>query len=90
MERNKHWRELQRRKFYIAALKREASWDDSYISGNIRLDHPKWVDLYRVNAYSFYKSVRVPCNCWMCRGERYDRRSFRKETNRLLLESEEE
>jgi hypothetical protein len=90
MERNKHWRQQQRRKFYIAALKRYASWDSPTWIGDEFVEHPKWIDLYKAGELSVYKSVRVPCSCYLCRGERYDRRAFRMETQRILKESDEE
>ena len=27
-----------------------------------------------------YKSTSTPCSCWLCKGERYNRRKFKKET----------
>ena len=90
-QRNKHWRQLQRRKFYIAALKRFASWDTSIfaLDGSVK-KNPRWIDLYKANAFQVYKSVRVPCSCYLCRGERYDRRAFKKETARILKDAAEE
>ena len=94
MERNKHWRELQRKKFYIAALKRMAEWYCTTIwvfkSGDTVLQHPTWKDLYKANKFKAYRSVRVPCSCECCTGPNYNRNDFRKETKRLYREIEEE
>ena len=91
MERNKHWRELQRKKFYIAALKRISGW---WFSDTMWIflwgEHLSWEDLYKANAYKAYRSVRVPCSCECCTGPNYNRVDFRKETGRILREAEKE
>ena len=36
-----------------------------------------------------YQSTGTPCSCWMCRGEEYNRRQYKKETLRIIRESTE-
>ena len=39
-----------------------------------------WCDNYNQHWTLPYKSTTTPCSCWLCRGERYNRREFKKET----------
>ena len=90
MERNKHWRELHRKKFYIAALKRAVRYGglwgrpDSDIPTN-----PTWVDLYKANACKCFRSVHTVCSCEIC-SPHTPRSVFKKETQRILREAENE
>ena len=90
MERNKHWRELNRRKHYIAALKRalylRAWW--GRIPDSLPTN-PTWVDLYKANACRQYRTVHVVCSCEIC-SPHTPRSVFRKETARILREAEKE
>lgn len=91
MEKNKHVRELHRKKFYIAALRRMAEWycTTSWVfkSGDTVLQHPTWKDLYKANAFKAYRSVRVPCSCEFC-SPHTPRSVSKKETLRILREAE--
>ena len=49
---------------------------DSYV---FELAKEKWAKVY--------KTTGVPCSCWMCRGEEYDRREYKKEMLRIIEES---
>ena len=89
MERNKHWRELNRRKHYIAALKRALYY--GYWGGvpDSIPTNPTWVDLYKANACRQYRTVHVVCSCEIC-SPHTPRSVFRKETGRILREAEKE
>ena len=87
--RNKRWRERQRQKFYIHALKRYASWGTSIrLEDGTIIERALWVDLLKQKWCQAYKSVRVPCSCPLCQGVRYSRLAFKAETRRILDESE--
>ena len=49
--------------------------------------HPHWFELARVKWMQIYKKTGTPCSCWLCRGEKYDRRGYVKETLRIIAEA---
>lgn len=85
-KRNKHWRIEQRNRIYSAKMKLYASFGGEFILNGEKKDNPRWIELYEANWNPVYKSVRTPCSCWMCCGERYNRRQYKQETRRLLKE----
>lgn len=85
-KRNKLWRTEQRNRIYAAKMKLHAAYGGGFILNGKIVSDPRWIDLYRENWGSVYKSVRKPCSCWMCRGETYNRRDYKKETNKILTE----
>ena len=90
MERNKHWRELNRRNHYITALKR--ALNGLYWWGGVPDSipaNPTWVDLYKANACKQLRTVHVVCSCEIC-SPHTPRSVFRKETQRILREAEKE
>ena len=75
-KRNKLWRrEQQNRVFGIK--KADGNWNR----------HPHWFELARVKWMQIYKKTGTPCSCWLCRGEKYDRRGYVKETLRIIAEA---
>ena len=50
-------------------------------------EHPHWFELAKEKWAKVYKTTGVPCSCWMCRGEEYDRREYKKEMLRIIEES---
>lgn len=69
MTRNKYWRKQKLVQKYITRLKK-------FPASNYGL----WCDNYNQHWTSPYKSTSTPCSCWLCKGERYNRRKFKKET----------
>lgn len=39
-----------------------------------------WCDNYNQHWTLSYKTTSTPCSCWLCKGERYNRRKFKEET----------
>jgi hypothetical protein len=83
-KRNKKWRFEQRNKVYISKMRLFASYGGDFILNDERVNNPHWIMLYGANWNSVYKTVRTPCSCYLCQGEKYSRRSYKKETRRLL------
>ena len=52
--------------------------------------HPHWFELAKDKWAKVYQSTGTPCSCWMCRGEEYNRRLYKKETLRIIQESSED
>lgn len=86
-KRNKHWRVEQRNRIYAAKMKLYASYGGEFIISGKRVKDPQWIELYRANWNPVYKSVRTPCSCWVCCGEKYNRCKYKKEKVRILDES---
>lgn len=85
--RNKHWRIEQRNKIYTAKMKIYASYGGSFILNGENVINPRWIELYKANWNPVYKSVRTPCSCWMCCGEKYNRCRYKLDARRILEES---
>ena len=51
-------------------------------------NHPHWFELAKEKWAKVYKTTGVPCSCWMCRGEEYDRKGYKQEILRITKESE--
>lgn len=85
-KRNKHWRILQRNKFYSAKMKLFASYGGQFFLNDELVRNPRWIELYEANWSPVYKSVRVPCSCLICSSDKYNRRKFKSETRTLLEE----
>ena len=54
--------------------------------GNI-IEHPHWFELAKQKWNHIYKTTGTPCSCCICKGERYNRRDFKKDTQRIIRES---
>ena len=85
--RNKRWREAKRQALYRRQLKLHSAWGWNNPDGTITHD---WNRLKAEKGLQVYKSVRCPCSCPICKGERYDRRSEKRLEARLLKEHFEE
>ena len=81
IQRNKRWRNLKKDQKYITRIKLHAAYwynPDKTARGR------HWTELYN-SKYTFaYKTTSTPCSCPICKGERYNRRQFKKETRELL------
>lgn len=52
-------------------------------------NHPHWFELAKEKWAKVYQTTGTPCSCWMCRGEEYNRREYKRETLRIIRESME-
>ena len=86
-KRNKHWRINQRNRIYAVKMKLHAAYGGEFFLNERRVINPRWIELYKANWSSFYKSVRTPCSCYVCCGESYSRLVYKKETDRIFAES---
>lgn len=85
--RNKHWRIEQRNKVYAAKMKLFASYGGEFIfDDDKRVINPRWIELYKANWNPIYKTVRTPCSCYLCQGEKYNRRQYKQEARKLVDE----
>lgn len=87
-KRNKLWRKrhqwrLFKARMILRAAYQDYMWDED---GN-RIYHPHWFELAKQKWNQIYKTTGRPCSCCICKGERYDRRDFKKETNRIISDT---
>ena len=68
-------------------MKLFASYGGNFILNNESANNPRWIELYKANWNPVYKTVRTPCSCYLCQGERYNRCSHKKETRKFLDET---
>ena len=90
-KRNKLWRRQQMvRVFKARMILYAASYGHCIIreDGSVN-NHPHWFELAKEKWARVYQSTGTPCSYWMCRGEEYNRREYKKETLRIIRESME-
>lgn len=86
-KRNKRWRIVQRNRIYAAKMKLHSAgiWGTYFkdAEGN-HIPNPRWIELYKANYDPIWKSVRTPCSCYLCSGEKYNRRLAKKEAQKEI------
>lgn len=86
-KRNRLWRQRQQmrvfkaRMMYFSACGHSIRNDDG--SWN---EHPHWFEIARERWAKAYRTTGTPCSCWICRGEKYNRREYKKESRRIIRE----
>ena len=56
-----------------------------------RLREPNsWKELRKVKWCQAYRTTRQPCSCERCRGKRYYRRAYKRDTARIMREQAED
>lgn len=89
-KRNKFWRHEQQNRVFKARMILYAAYGYCVISKDGHLNkHPYWFELAKEKWAQVYKTTGTPCSCWMCRGEQYNRREYKKETLHVIKESED-
>ena len=87
-KRNKFWRREKQARVFKSRMILYATYGVSVVREDGGVDnHPHWFELAKERWARAYKSTGTPCSCWMCRGEGYDRREYKKETLRMIRES---
>ena len=89
-KRNKGWRRDQQKRVFKSRMVLHASYgvialDDK---GNW-IENAHWFELAKMKWCRPYRTTGTPCSCWMCRGESYNRLAFKKDTRRIIEETEE-
>ena len=88
--RNKGWRRFQQDRVFKARMLMFSGYDYAIFDeeGN-RIDNPHWFEIARQRWAKMYKDSSTPCSCWLCRGEKYDRKEYKCSTRRIINESME-
>ena len=90
IRRNKSWRRFQQDRVFKARMLmfsgcRYGIFDEE---GNY-IKNPHWFEIAGQRWAKKYKDSSTPCSCWLCRGERYDRKTYKHTTQRIINESME-
>ena len=81
-KRTRAWRRYQARRVFKARLK--------YVAAIRNDQHVTWKDLRCEHGVLVYKTTGTPCSCWLCRGEKYNRKEYKRSTRRIINESMEQ
>lgn len=87
-QRNKLWRHRQQWRLFksrmiLCAATQHWAWNED---GEF-IQHPHWIDCAKQPWSYKYKTMRTPCSCALCKGERYNRIDYNNETQRIIDES---
>ena len=90
IRRNKSWRRFQQDRVFKARMLmfsgcRYGIFDEE----GIYIKNPHWFEIAGQRWAKKYKDSSTPCSCWLCRGERYDRKTYKHTTQRIINESME-
>ena len=86
-KRNKGWRRFQQDRVFKARMLKFSGYDYAIFDeeGN-RIDNPHWFEISRQRWAKKYKDSSTPCSCWLCRGEKYDRKAHKCTTQHIIDE----
>lgn len=86
--RNRGWRRFQQDRVFKARMQKFSSWGYTILDeAGSRIDNAHWFEIAQQRWAKKYKDSSTPCSCWLCRGEKYNRRDYVKETRRVIRES---
>lgn len=87
-KRNKLWRRRHQWRLFKAKLLLMAANQHWLINeAGIKIQHPHWFDYARETWCFKYKTMRTPCSCNLCKGEKYNRIDYKQTTTRTINES---
>ena len=87
-KRNKLWRKRHQWRLFKARMILRAAYQDyMWDEDGKRIDRPHWFELAKQKWNKLYNTTGTPCSCSLCKGERYNRRDFKKETNRIISDT---
>lgn len=86
--RNRQWRRKQSFRVWRNRVKVRAAWTLDWIMDDGRhVYRPLWHEMMKCQWANVYKTTGTPCSCPMCKGESYNRRAYKKETRRIIVET---
>ena len=88
-KRTKLWRRKQGFRVFKARMLIYATYERDYRYADGSRHVPEhWFELMKEHWAQVYRSTGTPCSCPMCRGERYNRLEYKRDTCRIISESE--
>ena len=91
-KRTKLWRRKQGfRVFKSRLIYRAAACENVRYDKNSKspLGMLHWYELAKEHWMNVYRTTGTPCSCEMCRGAEYNRLIYKRETQRIIRESED-
>ncbi len=85
-KRNKLWHRRHQWRLFKAKMLLFAAYHTSIISDEMVIQNPHWFEFVGQKWCYKYKTMRTPCSCIFCRGEKYNRRAYKKETQRIIAD----
>ena len=86
-KRNKEWRKKQCFRVFKKRILVRTSWTQ-YEEDGRTICHPHWFELMKTHWAKVYKTTGTPCSCPLCKGETYNRRLYKRETDRIISDSQ--
>ena len=85
-KRNRLWRKRHLWRLFKAKMVLFANYPHFIDDEGNRIQHPHWFDLAKLRWNYHYRSTSTPCSCCLCRGEKYNRREYKKDSSRIIKE----
>lgn len=86
--RNKLWRRRHTARLFKARMMLFSAYENPITREDGSTCYwPHWFELAKEPWAKAYKTMSTPCSCFLCKGERYSREAFKKETLRIIRES---
>ncbi len=84
-KRNKLWRSRHQWRLFKIKMHLFAAYHTSIIiDDGLVIENPHWFEFVGQKWCYKYKTMRIPCSCLFCCGEKYNRRAYKKETRRII------
>lgn len=84
------WRRIQKKRVWRNRLRIIfRAFSPAYLEDpltGVKREAETWKELRTVKWCQVYRTMRHPCSCPMCSGERYSRNDFKRETNLVIQE----
>ena len=89
-KRNKGWRRFQQERVFKARMQKFSCCGYVIIDeASHRIENAHWFEIARQRWAKKYKDSSTPCSCWLCRGEKYNRKAYKHDIKRIISESME-
>ena len=84
-KRNKLWRKRHQWRLFKSKMILFASNNTGLKDKNrVFVERPHWFEFAEQKWCYVYKTTRCPCSCCYCKGERYNRRAYKKEAHTII------
>lgn len=71
----------------LARIVARTNWfNDLLLDDGTYVQKPHWTQLIKSHLAQVYRNTGTPCSCWLCKGERYSRLAYKRDTKRIIDE----
>lgn len=86
-KKNRQWRRKQGFRVFKARIVARTNWfNDLLLDDGTYVQKPHWTQLIKSHLAQVYRNTGTPCSCWLCKGERYSRLAYKRDTKRIIDE----